>query len=277
MVAILCGFLAVLCAACFSVRHGVLGLAAGGALLLGALLREGRTILQIEALIHQISRFYDAAYGVGVVSWSGKDLSEVPVNGALLLIGGIVILLTVWAICHRKTAFFAVGIGFLPLAACFVVTDTIPDPLYVWLMAASMVLLLLPQGVRKKDSREGLRLTAMLLIPVLLASMLLFWCNPKDAYWDRLEQVRGKVMSWVAELPFIELTADGNLTIGNDGSGPEEDLRSIGPKALRRNPVMDVIAPKSDFMYLRGQSLDVYSGIGWDASSVSTGEDPYFP
>lgn len=276
-VAIIYGAWALLCAVCFTVRHGVLGLAAGGALLMGCLLREGRTILQIEALIHKISRFYDAAYGVGVVSWSGKDLSEVPVNGALLLIGGIVILLTVWAVCRRKTAFFAVGIGFLPLAACFVVTDTIPDPLYVWLMAASMVLLLLPQAVRKKDSREGLRLTALLLIPVLLASMLLFWCNPRETYWDRLEQVRSKVINWVDALPFVEITPDGNLSIGSDSSGPKEDLRNVGPKALRRTPVMDVIVPKTDFIYLRGQSLDVYSGVGWDASPVSTGEDPYFP
>lgn len=276
-VAVIYAAWAALCALCFTLRHGVLALAAGGALLMGFLLRQGKAMLQVEALIYKVSWFYNAAYGVGVVSWSGKDLAGVPVNGALLILGGIVILLTAWAVCRRKNVFWAIGVGFLPMAACFVVTDTIPHAAYVWLMVASVVLLLLPQSVRKRDAKEGLRLTALLLIPVFLASMLLFWCNPQKTYWDRMEQVRGKVMSWVAELPFVEITPDGNLAIGNGGSAPKEDLRSIGPKTLRKTPVMDVISPKSDFMYLRGQSLDTYSGVGWDASPVSTGEDPYFP
>ena len=276
IVAIFCGFLAVLCAVCFTVRHGVLGLVAGGALLLGALLREGRTILQIEALIHQISRFYDAAYGVGVVSWSGKDLSEVPVNGALLLIGGIVIVLTVWAVCHRKTVFFAAGVGFLPMAACFVVTDTIPDEKWIFLMALCMVLLIVPHSVRRKDEKTGVRLTAWLLIPAMLASMLLFWCNPQSTYESRMDGVQDAVMNWVSRLPFVEITADGNLGFVLD-DGEKVDLTQIGPKNLQRYAVMDVVSPVNGILYLRGQSLDAYSGRGWDASKVSTGKDPYFP
>lgn len=270
-----CGIWALICAVCVTVRHGVLFLAAGGALMIGYLLREGSFLLQIEAFLFKISGFYNAAYGWNKVFWSCLDLTQVPVDGALLLIGAAVILLTVFTVCRRKTAFFAAVVGFLPLAACFVVTDTIPAASYIWLMAASMILLLLPQAVRKKDAKAGLRLTAMLLIPVMLVTMLLFWLNPQKSYTYKMESLQDAVIKWVSDLPFVQITPDGGLTIGD--SGAREDLTRVGPKTLRRFAVMDVVAPKSGLIYLRGQSLDIYSGTGWDASQVSTGMDMFFP
>ncbi len=271
-----CGIWALICAVCVTVRHGGLVLAAGGALIIGYLLREGTFLLQVEAFLNNLSWFYDSAYGWGRISWSGEDLTQVPMDGALLLIGAVVILLTVLAVCRRKTAFFAVVFGFLPLAICFLVTDTIPDTAYVWLMAVSMVLLLIPQSVRKKDAKAGLRLTAMLLIPVMLATMLLFWLNPQKNYTYKMESLHNTLMDWIGELPFVQITPGGNLTIGA-GSAPREDLSSVGPKTLRSYAVMDVVAPKSELIYLRGQSLDVYSGTDWSASQVSTGKDMFFP
>lgn len=271
----ICGIWALICAVCVTARRGVLVLAAGVALMIGYLLREGSFLLQIEAFLFKISGFYNSAYGWDKISWSGLDLTQVPMDGALLLTGAVVILLTVMAVCRRKTAFFAAVVGFLPLAACFVVTDTIPAAAYIWLMAASMILLLMPQSVRKKDPKAGLRLTAMLLIPVMLATMLLFWLNPQKSYTYKMDSLQDAVIKWVSDLPFVQITPDGNLAIGD--SGAREDLTRVGPKTLRRFAVMDVVAPKSGLIYLRGQSLDIYSGTGWDASQVSTGRDMFFP
>ena len=277
-VTVLCGVCAVVTAVCFSLRRGGPVLAAAAAVLIGYLLREGTLLLHIESLLYKISKIYDMGYGWGTVWWSGEELTQVPVTGALGLLGGIVALGTAETVCRRKSAFFTVVIGFLPLAACFVVTDTVPDTPWLWLMTACIALLLLTQTVRRNDPKAGVRLTAMLLIPVMLGSMLLFWLNPQQEYRYRLQKVQKVVMDWVSDLPFVVTTPDGNLTIVLDGVvDAQVDLTQVGPKTLLRYPVMDVVAEKGGLIYLRGQSLDVYSGIGWGASEVSTGKDMFFP
>ena len=111
MVAItaVCCIWALICAVCVTARRGVLVLAAGGALMIGYLLREGSFLLQIEAFLFNISGFYNAAYGWNRVFWSGLDLAQVPMDGALLLIGAVVILLAVLAVCIAVVAGAAVG------------------------------------------------------------------------------------------------------------------------------------------------------------------------
>ena len=63
----------------------------------------------------------------------------------------------------------------------------------------------------------------------MLASMLLFWCNPQSTYESRMDGVQDVVMNWVSRLPFVEITADGNLGIVLDdgevaGVGNHETL-----------------------------------------------------
>lgn len=277
-VAVICAVCGAVCALCFTVRRGTLMLAAICALLIGYLLREGTALLHIEALLNKVSTYYDMGYGWGVIGWSGEDLTQVPVTGALGLLGGITALAVAWTVCRRKSVFVAAVVGFLPLAACFVVTDTIPLEGWIFLLAVSMILLILTSSVRCADVRQGLRLTAMLLVPVLLFSTALFWLNPRADYQNRMKGLGDTVMEWVSRLPFVVTTPDGNITIpiGTE-SGDEVDLTKVGPKTLRQYAVMDVVAPQNGWVYLRGQSLDVYDGTSWNASPVSTGKDMYFP
>ena len=162
-----CALGAVLVGGCFYFRHGGAVLLAATAFFTGYLLREGSALLQLESLIYTLSVFYDKGYGCGTVRWSNGSLSGVPVTGGLIIVALVIVMAVCWTVCRRKWSIVAVGTGFLPLAACFVVTDTVPQGKWICLLLFCFALILLTQQVRRKDPKAGLRLTAMLLIPVL--------------------------------------------------------------------------------------------------------------
>lgn len=274
----LCGLCAVICAVCFSFRRGWPVPAALAAVLIGYFAREGTLALETESLLHKVTTFYHMGYGWGTVGWSGIELAAVPVTGGLVLIGAVVSAAVSWAVCRRKGAFFAVALGFLPLGACFVVTDSIPQEGWLFLMFACFALLLLTQSVRRQDPKAAVRLTALLLVPVVLVSALLFRANPRDGHKVRMETAQQTLLSWLNGLPFVVTTPEGNLTISVDGmAAAQVDLSAVGPKTQMQYAVMDVVAQNGGLIYLRGQSLDSYDGLSWKASPVSTGEDMYFP
>jgi len=274
----LCALCAAAGAVCFSFRRGGLALLAAGALLIGYLIRGKTLVLQLEALLNTISRLYDQAYGWGALRWSDASLEGVPLTGALALICGLIAVAVCWVVCQRKMAFFAAGLGFLPLAACFVVTDTVPQPGWIWLLFAGLALLLLTQSVRRRNGAEGCRLTAILLIPVVLVSMLLFYVHPQEKYESQSRVLQQTMLRWINGLPFVVTTPDGELTISVDGvAASHMDLSAIGPKTQLRYAVMDVVSEDGGLIYLRGQSLDSYDGTSWQASDMSTGRDGYFP
>lgn len=276
-VAGICGLCAAVSAVCFSFRRGLV-LAAVAAVLMGYLVREGTMVLELESLLHKVTAFYDRGYGVGTVGWSGVALEEVPVTGGLTLIGAVVATAVSWTVCCKKGAFLAVAFGFLPLAACFVVTDTIPQERWLFLMFACFAVLVLTQSVRRRDPKAAVRLTAIVLVPVVLAAALLFWVHPQEGYTVRMDAAQQTLLSWLNKLPFVVTTPEGELTISVDGMTESRvDLSEVGPKARLRYAVMDVQTQSGGLIYLRGQSLDSYDGVSWSASAASTGEDIYFP
>lgn len=277
-VILVCALCAASCGVCFSTKRLWWLPALPAALLIGYLIRTGTLLQELEALLFRISGFYNMAYGWGTVRWSGAELGHVPVTGGLALMAAVVAAATSWVVCRRKSAFFAVALGFLPLAACFVVTDTIPDEGWVMLLLGCFCLLALTQSVRRRDPKGAVRLTALLLVPVVLASSLLLWLNPKNGYEAQMKAVQQTLLSWLRDLPFVMSTPDGELTISVDGiPGTQVDLSSVGPKLPLHYAVMDVTAEKGGIIYLRGQSFDTYDGLSWSASSLSSGEDKRFP
>ncbi|MBP3304669.1 MAG: lasso peptide biosynthesis protein [Oscillospiraceae bacterium] len=276
------GLLCALCAAaaclCFSFRRGGLVLLAALALLAGYLVREGTVERELEALLYQISKFYDGGYGWGTIGWSGVRLDGYDVTGGLVLAAAAVAIAVSWVVCRRKWVVLGVIVGFVPLAACCVVTDTIPDEGYLFLMLAGQALLLLTQGVRRRSAADGVRLTALLMVPVLLASALLFTLMPRDGYEIRADSIQQTVLSWFRQLPFVVQDPEGGLTVSIGGTAVTRvNLAAVGPKAKMRYAVMDVVADSSEILYLRGQSFDVYDGMSWAASEESSGEDRYWP
>lgn len=277
-VGLLCTVCAAIVCICFSVRYGGFVLMAGLALLGGYLAREGTVERELEALLYQITKFYDSGYGWGIVGWSGMPLDGHEVTGGLLLLAVLITMVVSWVVCHRRWAVFAILAGVLPLAACCVVTDTVPDVEYLLVLISGFVLLLLTQNVRRRSEREGVRLTALLLVPVLLASTLLFWLMPEDEYEIQANTLQQTVLSWFNGLPFVVQKPDGDLTVSIDGTvASEVNLANVGPKARLQYAVMDVVSDRSEVLYLRGQAFDVYDGKTWTISEAASGEDRYWP
>ena len=274
----ICLLAATVACVCFSFRYGGFFLMAILALLMGYLIREGTFQLETEALIYQISEFYDSGYGWGLFEGSGHQLKGQDVTGGLALIGVSVALVVSWVVCCRKWSVFAILAGLLPLAACCVVTDTVPDVGYLWLLLAGFGLLLLTQNVRRRSAGDGMRLTALLLVPVMLASTILFALNPEEDYELQANNWQQTVLSWLKDLPIVVQDPDGNFKVSIDGTiSSQVNLLNVGPKAKLRNPVMDVVSDRSEKLYLRGQVFDTYDGVSWSISEVSTGKDLYWP
>ena len=277
-IGLFCALCAVLACGCLSFRRGGLLLLAARAVLAGSLVREGTLALDLEALLYQISEFYDSGYGWGVISWSGIPLDGYEVTGGLTLLAGIVAIVVSWVVCHRKWAVFGIVAGFLPVAACCVVTDTVPEAGYLFWLLAAQVLLLLTQTVRRRSAADGVRLTALLVVPVLLASLLLFRLVPEDGYEIQANSIQQTLLNWFNRLPFIVQEPGGELSISFDGTvSSQVNLASVGPKAELRYAVMDVLSDRSETLYLRGQAFDVYDGKSWTASEEASGEDRYWP
>lgn len=270
---LICAAGAVLACVCFFFRHGDGILLASGALLLGFLIREGTLALQIEALLYKITRIYDGGYGWGYIAWSGESLTGVPVTGGLAIAAILVILVVSWTVIRKKSELFALLAGFLPLASCIVVTDTVPDEVPLFWLLFCLAFLLLTHPVRRKNPANAIRLTAILLIPVLLLCFLLFAAVPQATYSEQMNALQIQLIDWFNNLPFLSsfgVTADGPPV-------DRMDLAAIGPKLELHYAVMDVVAAETQSLYLRGQSFDTYDGMSWSASDISTGVDPYWP
>lgn len=260
-------------AVCFSFRHGWWVPAGVGTLALGYLWRTGVLERSVEALLHRISGIYDCGYGWGVIAWTGENpLLESP-EAALCLIAAVTSVLTVWTVCYRRRAIAAVAVGFLPLVSCLVMTDTVPDGWCLFLLLAGQVPLLLTNTVRRRSAPDGNKLTALLLVPSILLTALLFWAVPREGYQNQNLSAQERILTWLQKLPFIQLGESGGIQIVSPVSPNAVDLTAVGPQVQTKTPVMDVTAPLNGVLYLRGQVLDVYDGESWDVSEYASGKD----
>ncbi len=252
----------------------LLFLAAGAAAVL--LLCSGKVLEQLESLVYQISGYYNSAYGWGRLNWSGKLPIGVPVTGGLALLGGAVAAVNAWVLCRRKNAVFAAAASALPLAACMVVTDTVPSAYWLFLLLSGLLLLVVTQPVRRRAPKAGIRAVALALVPVLLLSGMLFQRNTQEQF--------GLQTAWL-QSRLQELLSIGTGAGQGDGPGNAQwmvtgavDLTKVGRLEQPQYAVMDVRTDQTGTVYLRGQSLDTYDGEHWYASIGAVGTaDPYFP
>lgn len=264
---------AVVAAVCFSVKFGALLLAGIGALLFGYLSRQGEFFLEFEALVYRISRHYHGGYGWPVAQWSeGANLDTVPVEGGLLLVAGMVVILLCRMLCRQKRAMVPVAVSLMPLFACCVVTDTVPGEQYLFLLLAVVAIILLTQAVRRENGVQSQRLTAMLLIPVTLASALLSCLAPQEEY------VHQDWQQYLVNFFNKTLEISGNPQQGeNPDISVSIDLSAVGKEVKYTHGVMDVVSDRTETLYLRGQAYDVYDGLGWHVSEYVDQNGAYWP
>ena len=257
--------------------------AAVAAWLLGSMHRE------IYELAYQISVFFDKAYRWGTLA-EPSQIVEIQqssvihivktssITGGLVAICAFVTFAVNWALCRGKKSFVAVLAGSLPLAVCCVVTDTVPDEKYLFLLLAGLVLVMFTGAARRDNEKAGARLTAILMVPVLLVSMLISHWMPRERYEEQSQTMLETMLGWVQDLPYFGDFLEDKL----DGPTAQKvaetvDLTSVGPKGRPTYPVMDVVANFSATVYLRGQSFDTYTGRQWTNSDKATGVDTGWP
>lgn len=260
--ALCCGIAAVVFAVCCTGRVGFLPLcllALGG----GYLWFEGSLARAVEALASRISQVYHSAYGWDVVYWSGQSLQDADMTLALCALGIGIAGVTAWTVCRRITAIPAVVLGALPVVACLVVTDRVPETLYLFVFLLALVVLILSQTVRRQNAREGNYLAALVTVPVVAMLALLFWLIPRQSF--ALPDQVDKLFS-VMEQTLAGGSYQGLLGYGVASQG-QVDLESTGVRLNSRTPVMEVTAQQSGTLYLRGRAYDFYEGDHWASSS----------
>ena len=265
-------------AALLMLNHGGKWLTAVSVLAAAALLWHKDVQLQVEFFINRLSYVYNAAYGWGEIRWSEGTLQDIPVTWGMIFMGGLSATGICWSVCRRK--WLAVGLvsGILPLVLCCVVTDTVPAEGYLFLLLATLVLMALPHlaGQIRKDN--GIRLTAMLLVPVLLLTTVLFGQVKRDGYEMQSGRLQQAVTELLHKLPFGSNGSGINVGVSVGGITTDKvNLAEVGPQVRQRHAVMDVVAPVTQTLYLRGQALDSYDGKSWSLGPGANQTDLFWP
>ena len=187
-----CLISAALCSALFQIPHGGKILAGLSLLAAAWLIAQGRLAKQFLSLIGDVSLLYHRAYHWGWLDVGTRGgAADLPVA----VLGAVIAMTTGRAVCRGKGTWLAVLLGALPLVSCMVVTNTVPKPLFLFCLLASLVLLILSSATRQDNNAQGNRLILMAALPVMLALAALVWIIPQEGYVNRSEELRNRLLS----------------------------------------------------------------------------------
>lgn len=252
------GVASVAFSACFTWKLGLVPMCALS-LAGGYLWRQGTLAYSAEALINKLSVLYSMGYKWPVIAWSGRELEGVDLTPALCAISLLTVLIVSWTVCRRKPAFLAVLMSMLPVAACVVVTDTVPRAIWLFGYLFGISVLLISQLLRRRSARDGNRLTAMVLAPVVLVLGVLFLLLPQEGYGkDSMGTMGDAVSDWVEQV----LTSNQGPAYLNV-SGGAMNLTNVGSRKESDAVVMEVTADDALTLYLRSYSYDTYYANYW--------------
>lgn len=261
-VAVVCAIAAAVFA--LTAGHRLFPAVPGVLLLIGwRLWSKGQLALSAEALVSQISRLYDAGYGWGVIRWSNEPLPTGIAQLALCALGVLIALGVCWSFIKSKSIWLSFLLTCLPVIPCMLLTDTVPAPAYLYIQLLCLVLLLMIRLAKKQGKAASL--LKLLALPVAAAVLVLFWRMPQAGYSSI--PLADSIVSYVQEF-----FSDGEKEQPNTPARQESswiDLSAIGPKAQRRNTVMEVTAQRTGYLYLRGISYDAYYGTWWDSKGLA--------
>lgn len=263
-----------------AVAGSLLGLLPGGGWALpGAVLLTGLYLWRSEeAMVHilemlrRITQYYHNAYGWPILATKYTGTGEMGL--ALSVIGIWIGLMNGYGIARGKGGTLGLLLGALPLIACVVVTDTVPDSLYLYLWLLAFLLILLSRKLRRERQLWGNNMVLLSAVPVALALGLLFWAVPREGYDKHPDELQEKIVNWAESIPEKWNEAVDEIAQSVDGIYQPDavNLQNLGPRPKRVYPVMDVSAPFNGTVYLRGQHYDIYTGTGWQ---VSDGQEPF--
>lgn len=216
----------------------------------------------LKSLIFRIATAYHNGYNWPVPNWSEIAAETAPTLG-LMVVALIPAFSMSFAICRKKPLIIFLPIALIPLYLCMVLTDTVPAVWCLILLLGSSAAAILTQSVRQKDPNRGNRLTALVLIPTVLASWLLVTQLPRD--------FKGytSLFQWAQSLlPQLSTPNEDPGIVGTPITSVLE-LKNVGPQVRQPHRVMTLKSNFGGKVYLRGQSFDRYDGTSWSNSGLA--------
>jgi len=260
-------------ALCYSLPLGFLPLG-GFALTLGYYWRSGQLELSVESVLYRLSRQYHRGYQWPIIRWNGRIAEELESTLPLLLflLAVAIALLVCHSICRKKSLFSGLFLNLLCLLPCFVVNDTVPGNLYLFLQLTCFIVLLLTWGVRRRSGADANRLTAIALPVTALALLVLFACAPRQDYSPENAK---KLGDWVMNTKLVQTLLGKTSQDDPATDGSLVDLTQVGYQVPGKTRLLTVKADFSDTLYLRGRALDYYDGVSWTQSTKPVNELPW--
>ncbi len=264
-----CALCALIAAICYLLPLGFVPIGIG-ALLAGFFWQTGQLEESIEAILNRLSRQYDRAYGWGIIRWGWRtaDVMEPSILLILCFLGGLLAVVTAWVVCRKKPVLPVLILSLLTIGPCFVVTDTVPDIPWLYIILLLLGVLLLTGSVRRQDEKQGNSLLLLVTPVAALALLVLFAVIPQDAYQG---QNNAKLMAdSILRSDSMQLLM-GHLDDGaaaGSVSADRVDLTKVGHLVESRAQILEVKAPFTGTLYLRGRAMDTYDGVSWINSGM---------
>lgn len=262
---LLCG---IVTAACLCLRRsGRAILIIGGAWLLlvipSPVFRE-----QLLDLCRRAMTIYNRAYGVRIP----QILLDASADGhliPLLLVGGMVSLGVCWAVQKQYSHVLAFFMSTLPMAACTIVTDTVPDLMFILIWLFGLILLALTHMVRLRDGTQGDRLTLMMAAPIAAALALLALLIPREGYAPPLRIPSFNEL--IQSIPPLFTFSGSNGSDQAPGDLSEQvDLSQADSQPTGTDVVMELRSDHTGTVYLKGRDFDLYDGLSWQSDPNRT-------
>lgn len=214
---------------------------------------------QLSSLFYLVSEHYSEVYEDWAVF--GEPLTET-YERALGLIVLLVVMFIDICVCCGMSMLFTLPAIIVPIAACLITTDTLPDERYLYLMLLGAIVLLLTNESRCNDP-EGYPLSLLKTTPTTAAALaLLFLLAPQESYVDHATAIFNEAMEIAESMQPPSVNAESSVT----GFQEVYDLADMGEREPQSSRVMRVRAPYTGVVYLRGRDYDVYTGTAWEST-----------
>ena len=217
---------------------------------------------QVQTLSYLITSHYHDVYAWPVLGAPSADTVFAP----LTLWAVLVVICAAWQLCRRKNVLLAIVPAALPLALCLVTADKVPNGASLFLLGTVLATVMLTNWTRRRQPEQGMKLTLWTILPIALALAILLACNPKAGYVNQVGRIQKE-----AELRLEDFWDKAEALLNGtpiEGSGGKtRNLRTVEERGKSTRSVMFVTSPVDGVLYLRERDYDVYSGVGWEATT----------
>lgn len=223
---------------------------------------------QLVYLLWFITKHYSEVYGWRIFGTPAASEFDF----ALFFIGYLAVLSVTYCICRSETLAVAAPFVLIPLILCLPTTDTLPDPVYLYMLVSGIVVMLLTEWTRTHTPKDYPLMLLKTAVPTALVLGLVFTLSPQTGCRDRVEALLESMTSFAEKtrdtVIVVRDTAVEVIESGFVGASSTQklNLKNVGPKKDDSSAVMDITPTDSGYIYLRGRDYDTYTGESWESS-----------